>query len=344
MQPEPLLGQNKPIPKRSGRLSGLIAALLIVALAAGIFLSRQQIADQLTVWRFQPSAELQDVLSRTYLSDKGRFYVYASQAQIVDRAGFNQACSALQNEQTVVLGCYTTPAQQLYVYNVTDERLAGVRESTTAHEMLHAAYDRLGRSEQQQLSELLEAQAARVTDERVLQLIQFYRESEPEAMTSELHSIFGTEISTLSPELETYYAQYFTDRQALVAQQQAYEKVFTDLKAQQTALFTELQSLAKTVEAREAVYLSEFERLDSDIRTFNTQANGGTNTVRDLTAQRAALQSRITALENERIAINQSISAYNSKRTELEQLNVLAEDLSHSIDSTFDALPSTPSI
>ena len=34
-----------------------------------------------------------------------------------------------------------------YIYNVNDERLNGLKEVTAAHEMLHAAYERLPESD-----------------------------------------------------------------------------------------------------------------------------------------------------------------------------------------------------
>ena len=58
-----------------------------------------------------------------------------------------------------------------------------------------------------------------------------YRISEPGQENNELHSILGTEIRKLTPALETHYAQFFINRLAVVAQSEAWESVFSDLKA-----------------------------------------------------------------------------------------------------------------
>ena len=38
--------------------------------------------------------------------------------------------------KTAVLGCYAN--REISIFNVTDQRLDGIREVTAAHEMLHA--------------------------------------------------------------------------------------------------------------------------------------------------------------------------------------------------------------
>lgn len=338
--------QRQPTkPQRThNRLGGLVAAIAILLLAVAIFYNRQFITDLLVVQRFQPSAHLEEVLTRTHLSDKGKFYVYASQTDIVDRTGFNNACGSLQNEKTVVLGCYTTKDQRIYVYDVTDQRLAGVREATTAHEMLHAAYDRLTAGEKERVARMVDAQARKITDPRLLELIDFYKASEPDSMTTELHSIFATEVLNLDPELDAYYSQYFSDRSALVRQQQAYEKVFSDLRGRQQQLVTEMNTLSTDISAKETVYMSHLSALNSDIASFNSWAQSGQATRSEFNVRRATLESRIASLETERNTVNSQIDAYNSKRAELEQLNMLAEDLNRSIDSKLPQLPSTPSI
>lgn len=335
--------EAKPHSRKS-TIAGLITAGSILVVAALVFLFRQQLIDYVTVQRFQPSSELQNVLSRTHLSEKGKYYVYASQAQIVDRTVFNEACGTLQNEKTVVLGCYTTDNKRLYVYNVTDARLAGVREATTAHEMLHAVYDRLEGAERARVDVMVSEQAKHVTDRRLLELITFYEQSEPGAMASELHSILGTEVRSLNPELEAYYAQYFSDRAALVAEKERYETVFSDVRTKQQILVGEMSTLASEVERRTAAYQAVTATLNADIATFNTWAKSNGATRDRFVERKAVLEGRIASAESERDAINQLVTAYNAKRDELIQVNLLAEDLTHSLESNFNQLPSAPSI
>jgi hypothetical protein len=96
--------------------------------------------------------------------------------------------------------------------------------STAVHEMLHAAWQRLPGSERDRLSPFLVAASdADRTEPRVASVIdgemRHYNASSVESpeMVNELHSILGTQVAGLPPELESYYARYFMDRMVIVA-------------------------------------------------------------------------------------------------------------------------------
>lgn len=313
---------------------------LLLGLAAVAFLQRQYIADQLVVWQFQPTTQLQSVAERAGLSETGKFYLYASQAAIVDKETFNQACGSLQTEQTIVIGCYTSPEQRIYVYNVADQQLDGVVETTTAHEMLHAAFDRLNTKDKQTVTALLEAEQKKITDTRLLQLIESYKKTEPGEVINELHSIIGTEVASISPELESYYGRYFIDRAAVVALKDKYESVFTDLAEQQDTLVNELEASAESINARQTAYATSLQKLNSDIEQFNSWAKANSPGYAEFESRRQALQQRIVSLENERLSLNTAISTYNKKKAELDALNLRAASLNQSINSKLAPTPS----
>ena len=174
MQPQKLPNQQQ-LPKkpsqlyrrrhRKGRVLASILAVVLLAASVLLFYYRQAIVDQITVWRFTPTTELVSFADRAGLNDLGKFYLYASQTQISDKSAFNTACGKLQNERTVVLGCYVGTDRRIYIYNVTDTQLDGVRETTAAHEMLHAAYDRLSESDKDRVDALLKDEESKITDE-----------------------------------------------------------------------------------------------------------------------------------------------------------------------------------
>lgn len=347
MQPKQSLNQQPAPPqpnlhrrKKSGVLPLLFATLLMAA-GIGLFYNRQSVIDQLTVWRFTPSADLVSLANRAGLNDTGKFYLYASQAKISNKTEFNSACGSLQNERTVVLGCYTGNDGRIYVYDVTDAQLDGVRETTTAHEMLHAAYDRLGASDKKHVDNLLVAEESKITDKRLLSLIDEYKKSEPTQVVNELHSIFGTEVRNLSPELETYYKKYFSNREQVVTLMEKYEKVFTDLAAKQKTLVDELNAIASEVNVRQKAYEIALSNLNADIASFNTLAQSGAVSRSQYNVQRTALESRITALDVEREAINAEIDRYDAKKAELDKLNLQALELNQSIDSKLSEAPSS---
>src|SRR5206468_584885 len=123
-------------------------------------------------------------------------------------------------------------------------RLSGVEEVTSAHEMLHAAYDRLSTKERNRVDELLQNYYDhQLTDQRIRATIDAYKASEPNDLQNEMHSIFGTEIATLPPELENYYSQYFADRSKVTTLAGEYEQEFTSRKTEIQSYDTQLDGL-----------------------------------------------------------------------------------------------------
>ncbi len=336
MNPQVSPNPNLSPPKRS-YLPRLIAWLVALALVVALVLNWQWITDQFIAWRYPAPAEVVQLAERSSLNDTGKLYLFASRAEVNDKASFNQACGSLQNEKTVVMGCYTGRFGKIHVYDISDQRLDGIKETTTAHEMLHAAFDRLSETEKKRIGNLLLVEKSKVTDERLKKVIAHYEEYEPTQIVNELHSIFGTEVRELAPELERYYQRYFNDRLVVVALKEKYEKVFSDLADRQTALVNEMNALANSINERYKSYQVELGDLNADIRSFSAWARSGTATRSEYDSQRAILEERISRVEVKRQAINADVERYNTMKTDLDALNVEADDLNHIIDSKLDA-------
>ncbi len=323
---------------RGGRSIQLILSFVLLAIAAWIFLNHQFMLDRIAVWNYQPSQDIRALAERATMQDDGEFYFYASRPELADQSAFNEHCGN-QEEHAVILGCYV--GQRIYVYNVEDERLDGVREVTAAHEMLHAAYERLPGDEQQRLGALLEAELDRASPE-LLERLKVY-DSLPDAdRTNELHSIIGTEVADIDANLEEHYRRYFADRQTVVALFHQYESVFRDLREQQKILITELNALAEEINSRTQAYNEAITLLNGDIQAFNARANtpGGFASQAEFNQARDNLLAQQTALENEYVAIEAQREVYNQKKAELDALNVQHESLQRSLDSTPEPVPS----
>ena len=123
-------------------------------------------------------------------------------------------------------------AKEFFLQEVVDPRLKGVMEVTAAHEMLHVAYQRMSIFEQSQLNKKLQQALNKLQNFRILKLVETYNRQDPRSVDNELHSILGTEVNNLGPELEEHYRAYFTDRASVVALSERYEGMFTSLRAQ----------------------------------------------------------------------------------------------------------------
>jgi hypothetical protein len=330
-------------PKRPGGMTwwqGLmvgVAALLAIALpvSGGIYYgaNARLIADRQSVADFTPSENISSLVERADLNEVGTFLFYTSHPELNTATEFNTACG-IRPEQ-FLLGCYT--GETIHLYDVTEERLDGLREVTAAHEMLHAAFDRLDEESQERLGVLLEeAYEAHGDDPELEARMDAYAVSQPGTRITELHSIVGTEFAELDPELESYYERYFTDRSIVVGLHAAYMKVFSDLEQQTTDLSNQILALADEIDADTSAFNADQTQLNADIDAFiaKNQAYGYSDDPAGFDADKAALIARDTELETRRTAINDKITRLGDLQQQLRDLDADAQALNRSIDST----------
>ncbi|MBI1856983.1 hypothetical protein HY003_02345 [Candidatus Saccharibacteria bacterium] len=242
------------------RTGSLIASFVIVAVFLGGVWQRQVVFDWFRLRNYTPSAEIIALGDRTTMSNNTRRLFYVYHPELNDKATFNDHCTG--GEQTIVLGCYIHN-RGIYIYNVTDVRLNGILEVTAAHETLHATYDRLSSSERQRIDGFLNQAFAGIKDERILKTIESYRKNGAD-IVNELHSILGTEVRNLSPELENYYKQYFNDRSKIVAYSEQYEQAFTERKTKVEDYDKQLANLKQQAEANQS-------SLNIQVNALNTE-------------------------------------------------------------------------
>ncbi|MEK7620737.1 MAG: hypothetical protein AAB395_00075 [Patescibacteria group bacterium] len=318
------------------RIITIIAVLLALIGLTWFAFNHQLVIDQIVVAQFQPAKEVSQIAKQASFTEKGNFLFLAARPELSDRDAFNVHCEK-KSEQTVVLGCYIAP-RNLYIYNVTDPRLNGVRQVTAAHEMLHVAYDRLGYSEKRRINDLITKAlpSVQAADPDLADRIKVYDKTEPGERNNELHSIFGTEAASLPPELEEYYSQYFTDRSVITNFASQYDKVFDGVKNQQDQLVTDLDALAAEIDRLTNEYNAESNQLNSDIGSFNNKAtiDGGFSSRSAFDAARNDLIYRQSLLDAKRQTINSKIDQYDQKRAALESLNVKVKELNSKIDSS----------
>ncbi|MGV8911884.1 MAG: hypothetical protein ACOH14_04630 [Rhodoglobus sp.] len=327
--------QRSPITV--GRASAIVLALMlnIAIIACGVWIvtNQQRISDQFGVWQFEPSATLQQYVEDSNMSEQGKFLFYASQPSIQTNPTFNTTCANIE-ENFGVLGCYFPSQKTIFLFDVTDERLAGIEEVVAAHEMLHAAWDRTSEAEQARLTPLLEAEAARMKDDpEFATTLEFYAKTEPGERSNELHSIIGTEFADLSPELEEHYAEYFTDRTTVVALHEKSNAVFTAQQDASKKLVAELDDLRATIDADYATYNSGYDSLNRDIDGFNARAdNGDFRSVAQFNNERASLIDRQNSLNSLYGTIEANAATYEDMVAQLEALNATISELNKSIN------------
>jgi len=318
------------------------SSLAILAVAGFLLFNQQYVTDQMTVWAYQPSESVLAIEERVGFTQKGQFYFYAARPQVDDSDQFNADCPR-QEVLNPILGCYS--AGRIYIYSVPNDTLDGIEEVTAAHEMLHSAWERMNANERTRIGDLLRIEYQNVSgDTELSNRMDYYSRTQPGEFENELHSILGTEVVILQPELETYYQRYFKDRQKVVSLHAQYDQVFKDLRAQSESLFKELETLASSIATRTTQYNEEVRRLSSDIAAFNTKADAaGFSSTGEFNRERLALLSRSNQSDATRASISSEIDTYNAKFASYEEVSSQIKSLNQSIDSIKDLEPS-PSI
>ena len=132
----------------------LIIPVISIAILVFFLINKTAIIDWFKGLGYNPTPAMLEVKNSLSLTTDGTRIWNATRPLLASRDDFNSSCES-HDEAVSVLGCYT--GDRVYVYNVEDASLAGIRESTSAHELLHAVWTRLTGLEKSELVPLLES-------------------------------------------------------------------------------------------------------------------------------------------------------------------------------------------
>ncbi len=273
------------------------------------------------------------IAARLGLTPEGSALLARSSPKLVDRSQLGATCTL--DLQLNVLGCHSPGS--ITVLGVTDPRLDGMVETTTAHELLHAAWATLEPAERDRLTEQLIAEFEIRADPDLRARVDAYRAQDPSVVPNELHSILGTELSGLSPVLEEHYRRWFSDRAAVAALATSSIATFDDLRRRVEELDDRIESERRTLDAAEVRLNSrstDLARREADIESLADSGRideynadvGGFNA--DVDAYNRALRSHREAVE-----------AFNRRVDERNELAAAYSDLAAQIDTAATPLP-----
>lgn len=294
--------------KHRAKFGSFLISLMIIS----VFLCAYIFQDEFKARDFVLTGDLSTITNSLKLTDRANLILRAAHPALQEKEDFNRNCNS-HSQEIYVLGCYREDQDRLYVYNVNSSELPGVREVTTAHEMLHAAYHRLLFWEKLDLKDQLQSVYDHLpADSDLRTSMQNYH---PEEFYDELHSRIGTEVKDLPAPLERYYQRYFTDRQLIVKFNEQYHNVFTELKNETDRLKESIEKQKQSIELRTKQYQEQKQQLSDEVTNFNTRAARG-----DFTNQ--------TTFRNQRQDI---VGRINQLSLEYDKLKKAIEDLNQDI-------------
>lgn len=331
---QPLSSQHK----RKTAWGALLFGALLLASGFFVLANRQYIVDSVSFWQYEPPQAIVEIVANTSMTDDARFIFYAMHPSIDGSRTFNAKCDR-KEQTTAVLGCYT--GNKIYIYDVNDERLKGIKEVTAVHEMLHAVYERMSSSDKERIDALVESEYAKLrTEERFSDRMDFYARTEPGERSNELHSIIGTEIASISNELEAHYKKYLHDRSRIVGYYDTYHQTFAQLESQANELQKQLDALSQRIKTATSEYNTDAKQLNVDIEEFNARAQKGDFVSQAaFNAERAAMITRSNRVSTQRQTINSLIIQYNELKDTYNDTVTQSNDLYKSIDSNLAPAP-----
>lgn len=306
---------------RLGLLPLFISVLFLGSVVYGLS-QRQALYDWLRLRDYEPPAQIAALATETTMNDSARRLFYVYHPELNDRREFNQNCTN-NGEETIVLGCYVVAAgvTGIYLFDVDDPRLEGVEQVTAAHELLHAAYDRLSDKERSRIDGLTQDVLQNLADERIRTTVENYRKRDPSVVPNELHSILATEVRDLPQELEDHYRKYFNDRKQIVAFSEKYETILSQRKERAAQLEVELNGLKHEIEQLEKTLADLRDGLHKDRPSVDTQE------------EVVAYNARVNSYNAEIRELNNLINRYNLLVQEYKSNAVEQQELFKALDS-----------
>lgn len=307
----------------------IIISAIVIALVVVAIINRVIISDFIRGLGYEPTTEMINIRTSLNLTDYGNLVFNASWPELDKREIFNSHCRDYENENAI-LGCYDF--ENIYVYNITEPELDGIRELTAAHELLHAVYARLSEQDKRDLRPMLEqvySSNANILSEE----IEMYLENE---RYEELYVRAGTEIANLPATLESHYANIFKDQDRIAGYYNKYISVFNQIQHNLDALSSEINNLENVIKSKTDEYYSRSAALNTAITSFNACAE-----TPDCFTSEIVFQIRRTELLNEYDALdalyneidslidtyNAKVEAYNSEATHINSLNTIINSI-----------------
>jgi len=307
--------------------------LITLALLAAPFLvyfKAQALTDWWQLHNYTPPVAVTSLSTQDTMTPYANHVFYVNHPKIESVATqFRSDCN--ENEKTIILGCYHGNQNGIFVYDVNDSRLAGVEQVTAAHEMLHAAYDRLNNNDRSYIDGLLQDYYKTVTDQRIIDTINLYKTTEPNDLINEMHSIFGTEISSLPTPLEQYYSKYFTNRQAVANFANAYQGEFTSRSDQIKADDTQLAQMKAAIDKEENSLNVQLSQINSDRARLDSERSSGQ--IQQYNAGVDAFNSDVGVYNSGVQRLKADISTYNQLISDRNTIAKELASLSQSIDT-----------
>ena len=280
---------------------------------------------------YQPTPEVQSIIEKLDLTGRGERIFKASSPNLDSRETFNEKCES-HNSEIYVLGCYLTGDDAIHLYDVKESELNGVVESTAAHELLHAVYNRLPFWEKSSLNQKMRDFYDTLDGEGEIKTsLELYSDND---FYDELHSRLGTEIKNLPEDLEKHYSAIFNDQDKIVDFYEKYSGTFKKYEDNLKNLESRISTLKGEINNESARLKELSSNLNARVEDYNNRVRSNNYTsVNAIRAEGNNLQKEIDDLTAAYDAANKKIIEYNNLIDEYNNSVVRTNQMFDSINS-----------
>jgi methyl-accepting chemotaxis protein len=306
---------------KTSRIRNIISGILIalVVLEAFDFFGGY---DFVKAAVYQPTSEMETIIGNLGLTGRGERTLKATRPELETREVFNEKCDS-HNVEVYVLGCYQTGEDIIHLYDVDEGELDGVKESTAAHELLHAVYHRLPFWAKNSLNENLKKYYESLDDEsEIKESMKLYNDVD---FYDELHSRLGTEVKNLPIELEKHYDGIFNDQDKIVEFFEKYSSTFKKYEQETKELGEKIEKLKTEIDVEEKRLETLSDELNTKIKDYNNRVD---------TKNYASVDAIIKEGDNLRAAVNSANAAYDSLNEKIKEYNNMISEYNNSVIRT----------
>lgn len=297
--------------------------LVIVAwlIAAGlVYLFRQDLYDWWRLQDYQTPSSIITLARDDTMTGYATKLLKINHPKLLNSRSFSTLCPNKGGEKTIVLGCYHGNEAGIYLLKVSDPRLSGVEQVTAAHEMLHAAYDRLSKNDKANVNAmLLKYYRNDLKDPWIKSEIASYQKTEPGYVINEMHSVFGTEVAKLPKDLANYYSRYFTNRQKIVSYAKHYQTELISRQSQVSNADSQLKAMKSSISSLNTTIATKYTQIMAEQAELNQSLNKN-----DVNSYNNLVGSYDNLVDSYNLAVNQLKDQVNSYNQLVDQRNATA--------------------
>lgn len=315
----------------------LIFWLAVIVLA---FAYKQDIYDWWQLRNYQAPSSIVNLAKSDTMTNYATMLFKINHPKLLEVASFRTECSNKGDNATIVLGCYHGDEDGIYLLSVSDPRLNGVMQVTAAHEMLHAAYDRLSGSEKTKVDAMLLAYYHNdLKNPQIKAEIASYQKTEPGFVVNEMHSTFGTEVANLPKGLADYYTRYFTDREKIVSYANQYEGELLSRRNQVTADDSQLKTLKAQIDSLNTAVSAMYTQISSEQSQLNQLLAG--NNISSYNALVLTYNSLVDEYNSDVSQLKSLITNYNGLVDSRNSIAISEDQLYSELKGSYQTIDTT---